>query len=90
MNTLRGFDGDEVEDRMLLLMEEVGELSKAIRKEKKTMGVDLSKMHHYSSSKEELADVFYVLLSVCDLLDIDMMGALSLKEEENMKRSWNG
>lgn len=89
MNIVREFNDDEVEDRMLLLMEEVGELAKAIRKEKMTMGIDTDKIQNYSSSKEEAADVFYVLISVCDLLNISLIDALLEKEAINITRSWN-
>lgn len=39
--------------------------------------------------ESEVADVFIVLCSVCNKLDIDLYKALKEKEEENVKRIWN-
>ncbi len=86
---IRGFGNQPVEQQLLLLIEEVGELAKAIRKDHSNMTVDQSKLQNYSSSENELADVFIVLLSICGNLDIDLFTALVNKERENINRKWS-
>ncbi len=56
---MRGFGVQPVEQTLLLMTEEVGELTNAIRKEKTTMSINKNKIHHYDCVEEELADVFY-------------------------------
>lgn len=86
---IRGFHKQEIEKTMLLLIEEVGELAKAIRKDATNMKIDESKINNYNSIKEEVADVFIVLNTVCNKLNIDMFEALKSKEKENISRTWN-
>lgn len=73
---------------MLLLTEEVGELAKAIRKEKTTIPIDKNKMKNYGTIESEVADVFIVLNTICNELNIDLFSAVKNKEEENIKRNW--
>lgn len=73
---------------MLLLLEEVGELAKSIRKNATNMSIDKNKINHYDSIESEVADVFIVLNSVCNKLDIDLYKALKDKEQENIMRTW--
>ena len=47
---------------MLLLLEKVGELAKAIRKNATNMSIDNSKINHYDTIESEVADVFIVLI----------------------------
>ena len=56
---------------MLLLLEKVGELAKAIRKNATNMSIDNSKINHYDTIESEVADVFIVLSSICNKLNID-------------------
>lgn len=86
--SIRGFDKQEIEKTMLLLLEEVGELAKAIRKNATNMRIDVSKASHYDTIESEVADVFIVLTSVCNQLNIDLYEALKNKEQENIKRVW--
>lgn len=86
---IRGFDKQPVEQTMLLLIEEVGELAKAIRKDATTMKSDKNKLEHYDTIESEVADVFIVLTSVCNKLNINLYDAIKNKEEENIKRHWN-
>ena len=74
---------------MLLLLEEVGELAKAIRKNATDMSIDKNKINHYDTIESEIADVFIVLINVCNKLGIDLYKSLKNKEEENIKRTWN-
>ena len=86
---IRGFNKEKFSDKILLLVEEVGELAKAIRKNEKKLGIDKTKEYNYSSVESEIADVFIVLLSICDILNIDLLKVFLDKEEENIKRIWS-
>lgn len=88
MNKVRGFNNDTIQDRMLLLTEEIGELAKAIRKTSKNMHIDINKEYNYDTVESEIADCFYVLLSVASYLNIDVFQALKDKEKENIHRVW--
>lgn len=85
---IRGFSNQNIENTMLLLLEEVGELAKAIRKDATNMSVDKNKLGHYDTIESEIADVFIVLTSICNKLDIDLFKAIKDKEQENIKRIW--
>lgn len=85
---MRGFANQEIEKTMLLLLEEVGELAKSIRKDATNMSIDRAKINHYNSIESEVADVFIVLSSVCNKLNIDLYNALKDKEKENIDREW--
>ena len=65
---------------MLLPLEKVGELAKAIRKNATNMSIDNSKINHYDTIESEVADVFIVLSSICNKLNIDLYKALKDKE----------
>ena len=86
---VRGFNKEKSSDKILLLVEEVGELAKAIRKNESNLGIDKTKEYNYSSIESEIADVFIVLLSICDILNIDLFKVFLDKEEENIKRTWS-
>lgn len=84
---LRGFDDQSMEKRMLMLTEEVGELAKAVRKSLKH-SVDENKITNYTSVEEEVADVFIVLSSICNKLNINLIECVINKEKENARRTW--
>ena len=86
---MRDFNKEKSSDKILLLVEEVGELAKAIRKNESKLGIDKTKEYNYSSVESEVADVFIVLLSICDILNIDLLKVFLEKEEENIKRTWS-
>ena len=44
------------------------------------MGIDNNKANHYDTIEGEVVDVFIVLCSVCNKLDIDLYKALKDKE----------
>lgn len=87
--SIRGFEKEEIEKKMLLLLEEAGELAKAIRKDYTDMAVDNTKLNHYSNIESEIADVFIVLTCICNKLNINLFDAVYNKEKENVKRNWN-
>lgn len=86
---LRGFGQESAQSKMLLLTEEIGELAKAIRKSATTMAIDYEKIQNYDSVESEAADVFIVLLSLCNVLGINLYEAFINKEKENVERKWN-
>lgn len=81
----RGFDQETVPEVMMLLMEEVGELAKAIRKQHGMKTDDNSQKHDV---EEEAADVFWLLIDLCNRLGIDLEQAFADKEAKNAQRTW--
>lgn len=86
---LRGFSNQPVTETMLLLLEETGELAKAIRKAKTRMSVDVDKMDNYDTIESEVADVFFVLTALCNQNGINLIEALKEKEKKNIERNWS-
>ncbi len=82
----RGFADESSRDILLLLVEEVGELAKAVRKhsELKTDVADLEKR----DVALELADILIYLIDLANAEGVDLADALVTKEELNRKRTW--
>ena len=85
---LRGFDNQPIGEVMLLLTEEVGELAKAIRKTDTKMSMDVDNMQNFDTVESEVADVFFVLLAICNQMNINLFDALKEKEKSNLARNW--
>ncbi len=85
MNIERKFNTEDPSKKLVMLMEEVGELAKAVRK---TIGLKFTDTTRQTDLIEELADVQIVLLGLASLMDIDMYDAVIAKESKNRKRSW--
>lgn len=85
---IRGFGNQSVEDELLLLVEEVGELAKAIRKNATSMKIDQNKIQNYDTIENEVADVFIVLNTICNTLNINLFDSFSAKEKINTERKW--
>ncbi len=81
----RGFDKESAQDTLLLMMEEVGELAKAIRKKS---GIKTEESGAISPVEEEVADVFAYLLHISNILEVDLDEAFWKKEEKNKNRIW--
>jgi NTP pyrophosphatase (non-canonical NTP hydrolase) len=80
----RGYDHESLQDSMLLLTEEVGELARAIRKH-----VGLIREGGYANGEnagEELADIQLYVVHLANLLGIDLADAIRDKESENRRR----
>jgi len=86
---IRGFAGQPIQETMLLLLEETGELAKSIRKTSTRMSLDVNKMESYDTVESEVADVFFVLVAVCNQMGVDLLGALKEKERKNCERKWS-
>ena len=79
----RGYEHETISEVFTLLVEEVGELAKAIRK------INGQKIHtdsHTHNVAEELADVFWLLIDLSNRLDIDLAHAFKDKEIKNQSR----
>lgn len=81
----RGFDKDTVEQRFMLLLEEVGEFAKAARGR---AGMPFADDTTTKEMAHEAGDVLNVLLGICNLLEIDLEQAYRDKEELNKRRTW--
>ena len=85
---IRGFADQPVQETMLLLLEETGELAKAIRKVATKMSVDPERMQNYDTVESVVADVFFVLTAICNQMNINLFDALKAKERVNCERNW--
>ena len=80
----RGFS-DDVPHRFMMLLEECGELARAARTR---TGGKFAADTHTAELQEEAADVFIILLGLCNMLDVDLEQAFRAKEEKNKTRVW--
>lgn len=62
-------------------IEEVGELSECIRKDKRMVNDEIK-----GTIEEELYDVLYYIIRLANVYDIDLEKAIFLKEELNAKK----
>src|SRR5579863_9153385 len=85
MNLERGFNTKDASKKFVMLMEEVGELAKAIRQQ---VGLKFTETTKKTELREELADVQIVLLGLASLLKEDMYNAVIEKEKKNRQRHW--
>lgn len=81
----RSFDKETAQDTLLLMVEEIGELARAVRKQSGIKTANKSQMYPI---EEEVADIFAYLLHISNILKIDLDNAFWKKEEENKKRVW--
>ncbi len=81
----RGFNTETPNEVFTLLIEEVGELAKAMRK---SGGLKTSKHSKSHELEEEFADVFWLLIDLSNRLNVDLEKAFREKEEINSKRNW--
>jgi NTP pyrophosphatase (non-canonical NTP hydrolase) len=81
----RGFDKETVQDALLLMTEEVGELARAVRKH---TGIKMDNKEKAYHIEEELADILTYLLHISNILGLDLEASFWKKEEENNKRTW--
>lgn len=86
MIEIRGFNEETPQDIMLLLTEEIGELAKEIRKTT-SIKMDVNKKRELDV-EGEIADVFMYILSMCRVMNINLVEAFKNKEERNCNREW--
>jgi NTP pyrophosphatase (non-canonical NTP hydrolase) len=82
----RGFEKETLPEVFTILVEEFGELAKAIRK---TNGQKIDAQSEQFEVAEEAADVFWLLLDLCNRLNIDLEMAFRAKEIKNQSRRWS-
>lgn len=85
---IRGFSSESVQDKLLCLSEELGELIKAVRKCFPEGFVDPSHAADYGNIEEELADVFILVVDISNKLNMNLFECLKNKEKINMTRKW--
>lgn len=80
--TARGFGDESIRDVVLLLVEEVGELAKAVRR---AVGLKTSPSSStlQKTVSHELADCLIYLLDIANLTDVDLEQAFQEKEKLN-------
>lgn len=81
----RGFSDETIAQRFMLLLEEAGEFAKAARKAE---GIKFAANTERKEVSDEAADVFIILLGLCNMLDIDLESAFRTKEDKNSRRTW--
>lgn len=74
------------QEYFLCLVEEVGELAKALRP---LHGIKLAGDARDQNIAHEAADVAWLLICVCNSLGINLEEAIRSKEEKNEKRVWS-
>lgn len=79
----RGYETESATDCLVLMVEEIGELARAIRKRKKLKryGKPIS-----ADEAQELADVFLYVVHMANVLGLDLSSVVQAKEELNLKR----
>ena len=87
MERERGFTEQAVAEKTLLLVEEVGELCKVIRKHHTSLRIDSGKEYDLDLAGE-IADVQIVLATIANRLGVDIEQAFRDKEEKNKQRVW--
>jgi len=81
----RGFNDETVSQKFMLLLEEAGEFAQAARdKANLAQATDTST----ESLGDAAADVFAILLDICNRLDLDLEQAFIKREHTNQGRSW--
>lgn len=85
----RGWDKKTISQVYLLLVEEVGELAKEVRKrlDFETDQIDTIKNKH--EVEGEIADIFNYLLEIASRFDIDLAQAYMNKQKINRNRTWS-
>jgi NTP pyrophosphatase (non-canonical NTP hydrolase) len=78
----RGYERESAQNCLLLMVEEVGELARGLRRDQKLT------RHHASNSEslKELADVFIYVIHMANILDADLGEVVREKETANWTR----
>lgn len=81
----RGFDDETVSQKFMLLLEEAGEFAQAARKK-----ANLAQATDTSTEdlNDAAADLFTILVDICNHLHIDLEQAFVERERENANRTW--
>jgi NTP pyrophosphatase (non-canonical NTP hydrolase) len=82
--TQRGYERENAQDCLTLMIEEVGELARAIRRRQNITrhGTALTE----SDEARELSDLFMYVIHMANILEIDLGRSVQAKELSNLKR----
>ncbi len=81
----RGFDEEILSQKFMLLLEEAGEFAKAARKRANLAQATDAAIEDCSDAA---ADVFTILIDLCNQLNIDLEQAFIEREHKNQTRTW--
>ena len=79
----RGYSKEGPKECLLLMMEEVGELARALRKREKLVRHG---SYERSNEAQELADVFLYVVHMANVLGLDLANAVKAKEFINLEK----
>ncbi len=81
----RGFDDETISQKFMLLLEESGEFAQAAREKASLAQASDAKADELDDAA---ADVFAILLDICNHVGIDLEKAFIKREQENQTRKW--
>jgi NTP pyrophosphatase (non-canonical NTP hydrolase) len=82
----RGFDDETVSQKFMLLLEEAGDFAQAAREQANlAVATDMTAVLDLSDAA---ADLFTILLDVCNQLGLDLEEAFVQREQKNQTRTW--
>lgn len=84
----RGFEQETTLERVLLLIEEVGELAKAVRRIR-GLNIEQDSTRSQKRIPEELADSLIYLIHIANSEDIDLAESFLKKEALNKEKEWS-
>ena len=80
---LRGYNRETAQNTLLLMLEEFGELARAVRKAE---GLKSSSLRKPNDESDELADIFIYVVHLANVLGLDLAEAVRSKETINVER----
>jgi len=81
----REFDDETVSQKFMLLLEQAGEFAQAAREK---ANLAQSPDAHAEELDDAAADVFTILLDICNQLELDLEKAFIGREHKNETRTW--
>jgi NTP pyrophosphatase (non-canonical NTP hydrolase) len=81
----RGFDEERVSQKFMLLLEEAGEFAQAAREKANLAQATDAPVEDV---RDAAADVFAILLDLCNQLGINLEAAFIAREHKNQDRTW--
>ncbi len=81
----RGFDDERVSQKFMLLLEEAGDFAQAARQKANLAQATDAPVEDLNDAA---ADVFAILLDICNQLGIDLERAFIVREHKNQNRTW--
>lgn len=81
----RGFDDELISQKFMLLLEESGEFAKAARQKANLAQAADAVVEDLNDAA---ADVFAILLDICNHLNLDLEQAFIAREHKNQTRTW--